>query len=80
MRKNRIEKGNREEFKGLKPHSKGESFSRSEIFFFDKRVDKIITIRAIIKVIIDIKKILKIIYIKIFKPYDWKSNILFYTI
>lgn len=30
IKKNRIEKGIREEFKGLKPHSKGEIFSCSE--------------------------------------------------
>lgn len=29
IKKNRIEKGNREEFKGSKPHSKGDVFSRS---------------------------------------------------
>jgi hypothetical protein len=34
MRKNRREKGIREEFIGLNPHSNAEGFSRSEKFFF----------------------------------------------
>lgn len=76
IKKNRMEKGKREEFIGLNPHSNGESFSRSEIFFFPKIVDKAITINAIIKIIIDIINKFKIIYIKIFKPCDWKSHIL----
>lgn len=66
IRKNRIEKGNREEFMGLKPHSKGESFSRSIIFFFLKTDDKSITIKAMAKIIRLIKSKFKIIYIKVF--------------
>lgn len=64
IRKNRIEKGRREEFIGLNPHSKGDSFSRSEIFFLPKIVDKNITIKAMIKIIIDIINKFRIIYIK----------------
>lgn len=67
IKKNRIEKGKREEFIGLKPHSKGEIFSFWVLLiFFLKRVDKIITIIEIIKIIIlNIIK-LKIIYIKFY--------------
>jgi len=76
IKKNRIEKGSREEFIGLKPHSKGDNFSRSIIFFFDNREERIITIAAIIKKI-NVKTIkFKIIYIKFFKPFNWKLNIL----
>ena len=42
IRKNRIEKGIREVFLGSKPHSKGETFSRSKIVFLENSVDKII--------------------------------------
>ena len=66
IRKNRIEKGSREEFIGLNPHSKGDSFSRSEIFFFPKIVERPITIKAIMKMIQAIINKFKIIYIKIF--------------
>lgn len=66
IKKNRIEKGNREEFIGSKPHSKGDLFSRSVKAFFDKREAKTITTIAIIITIIaiDIKE--KIIYTKNF--------------
>lgn len=68
IKKNRIEKGSREELKGLKPHSKGDSFSRSIFFFFAIIEAKIITIKEIKKVSIAIINKLKIIYIKFFKP------------
>ena len=77
IKKNRIEKGRREEFIGLNPHSKGDNFSRSLFFFFDNKDERIITIAAIINKIIPIDIKLKIIYIKIFKPFNWKLNILF---
>jgi hypothetical protein len=77
IKKNRIEKGIREELIGLNPHSKGDNFSRSKYFFFDRMEDKDITIMEIIKKIFEIINKLKIIYIKIFKLYDWKSYILF---
>lgn len=77
IKKNRIEKGRREELIGLNPHSKGDNFSRSLFFFFDSIDEISITI-------LEIKKMKKaeinkfaIIYIKFFKPYDWKSYILF---
>lgn len=53
IKKNWIEKGNRDELKGSNPHSKGVFFSRSKIVFLDKILAKIITIIAI-KVIINI--------------------------
>ena len=80
IKKNRIEKGSRDEFKGLNPHSKGESFSRSIIFFFDRIVESIITINAIkIKKIAVINKF-KIIYIKLSLNLMIGSHIYFYTI
>jgi hypothetical protein len=66
IKKNRIEKGRRDEFMGLKPHSKGDNFSRSEIFFFPRIEERAITIKAIIKIIQAIINKFKIIYIKIF--------------
>lgn len=52
IKKNRIEKGEREEFNGLNPHSKGESFSWSKICFFLRIVAKVITITEIRKTIV----------------------------
>ena len=66
IKKNRIEKGVREDLKGVKPHSKGDSFSRSIIIFFEREDDKNITKKEIIKIIRDIINKLKIIYIKFF--------------
>jgi hypothetical protein len=65
IKKNRIEKGSRDELKGLKPHSKGDSFSRSFIFFLDKRDDKIMTMVAIARIIQDINHKFRIIYINL---------------
>ncbi len=42
IKKNRIEKGIREVFLGSKPHSKGETFSRSKIVFLENNADNII--------------------------------------
>lgn len=63
IKKNWIEKGNRDELKGSNPHSNGVFFSRSKIIFFDNRLARIITILEInlIKNIIIIS--IKIIYI-----------------
>lgn len=63
IKKNRIEKGIREEFKGSNPHSKGEVFSRSVIIFLDKIEARSITIVTIIKIIMDIINKLVIIHI-----------------
>jgi hypothetical protein len=43
MRKNRSEKGSRDELLGSNPHSKGEFFSRSEVSFFESKEAKPIT-------------------------------------
>lgn len=75
-----MEKGNRDEIKGLNPHSNGDNFSRSISFFFERIVDKNITIVEIKKnKNLKINK-LKIIYIKFFNPCNWKLHILLYTI
>lgn len=80
IKKNRIEKGIREEFIWSNPHSKGEHFSRSLDVFFDNKEAKIIMIKVISKIKEDIKYKLIIIYTKLFSPYDWKSYILIYYI
>lgn len=60
------EKGIRAEDLGSNPHSNGEDFSRSEKDFFDKMIDNIIKILAIIKINNIIFIIKMIIYIKKF--------------
>ena len=80
IKKNCIEKGIREVFRGSNPHSKGEDFSRSLILFFDKKEANLITTKEINKTIIAAMNKFKIIYTKIFSPYDWKSYIQSYTI
>lgn len=65
IKKNRIEKGRREEERGLNPHSNGESFSCSINDFFLKREDKIITINEIQNIKKDKINKFMIIYIKI---------------
>lgn len=76
IKKNRSEKGIRDDDFGSKPHSKGDAFSRSTIVFFDKIEANNITIIEINIIIKLIVKIEKIIYTIIYRPYDWKSNIL----
>jgi hypothetical protein len=66
IRKNRIEKGRREEFMGSNPHSKGDVFSRSFIVFLESNDAKTITTIEIIKIILDIMYKIIIIYTKIF--------------
>lgn len=81
IKKNRIEKGSREEFMGSNPHSKGEHFSRSVKAFFESKEAKTITIIAIAITTEAIEIIEKIIYTKIIsRPCDWKSHILLYYI
>lgn len=70
------EKGIRAIDLGSNPHSNGEHFSWSIRDFFDKMRDKIIKINEIKIKINDIINIKIIIYIKIIKLFDWKSNIL----
>lgn len=80
IKKNRREKGIREEDLGSNPHSNGDLFSRSVIDFFDKYDAKNIIIVEIIIITKDTIIIIKIIYIKNFKPYNWKLYILLYYI
>lgn len=76
IKKNRREKGSREDLFGSNPHSNGEDFSRSLNAFFERIDASNITIIEIIKIKVIINSIELIIYIKWFKPYDWKSYIL----
>lgn len=66
IKKNWIEKGIRDEFKGSNPHSKGEFFSRSFCIFFEIIEAIIITIKEIKIVKIDINNKLIIIYINFY--------------
>lgn len=77
IKKNRKEKGRREDDFGSNPHSNGDAFSRSTNVFFERiEASNITTIE--INIIIElIVKIDKIIYTINNRPYDWKSNILF---
>lgn len=66
--------------KGSNPHSNGEVFSREKINFFEiiklvisKIQEKVSTKKIGIRIII-------IIYIKFFKYFNWKLNVIFYTI
>lgn len=65
IRKNRREKGRREELLGSNPHSNGEAFSRSTIVFLESTDARIITTDEIIKMIDIINNIERIIYTKI---------------
>jgi len=80
IKKNRKENGKRDEDFGSNPHSNGDLFSRSTRVFFERIEARIITINEIIIMIEAIKIIEKIIYTVIYRPYDWKSNILLYYI
>jgi hypothetical protein len=55
IKKNRIEKGSREEFIGSNPHSKGDVFSRSFNDFLDNRDARYMTTIAMIIMSADIK-------------------------
>lgn len=65
IKKNRIEKGRREELIGSNPHSNGDLFSRSFCDFFENKLANIITIFEINKIIKTIINKLIIIYTKI---------------
>jgi hypothetical protein len=62
IKKNRREKGSREDLLGSKPHSKGELFSRSTIDFLESKAANIITIVVIVIRIRPSDEINKIIY------------------
>lgn len=70
------ENGIRAKDLGSNPHSNGEHFSRSRNDFFEINNEINIKILAIVIMIKDINNINIIIYIKIIKLFDWKSNIL----
>jgi hypothetical protein len=65
IRKNRRENGSRAVLLGSNPHSNGELFSRSSMFFFDKAVVNIIIINDSTSVTIVIVVIILIIYLAI---------------
>lgn len=62
IKKNCKEKGNRAEDLGSNPHSKGEFFSRSEWVFLEIKFASIITTLTINKIIIEMIKVIIIIY------------------
>jgi hypothetical protein len=76
IKKNRDEKGSRAEFFGSNPHSNGELFSRSSLFFFDTNVASIIMIDDNKMVIVAAITVIIIIYLAFHKFLDWKSSIL----
>lgn len=65
IKKNRIEKGIREEFIGSNPHSNGDVFSRSFIDFLESNLARYITTIATIMIIKPMKYKVIIIYTKI---------------
>ena len=73
IRKKCIENGIRADDLGSKPHSKGDIFSRSLIFFFERRLDRSI---IIIDINITISIVSGIIHTG-FRSFDWKSIIIF---
>lgn len=64
IKKNCNENGIRAEDLGSNPHSNGDLFSRSENVFFEIKLAIIITAIEIIKIIIEIKNVVVIIYTK----------------
>lgn len=79
IRKNRKEKGSREELLGSNPHSKGDLFSRSIIVFFDKIDAKIITITTIVAKINAMIEMIIITYSKLSLVLLIGSQIYYYT-
>lgn len=79
IKKNRREKGKRDELLGSNPHSNGELFSRSMIDFFERieANDIIIIDSAIITVAIIVR--FKIIYPEIFQAFWLEVNYTSYT-
>ena len=76
IRKNRDEKGIRAEFFGSNPHSNGDLFSRSSLFFFEIRVANIITAVDSVSVMVVAVMVSRITYLVSHKFLDWKSSIL----
>lgn len=69
IKKNRREKGNREDLLGSNPHSKGDLFSRSIIDFLERIVASIITIEEIVIRIKPSVSIIRIIYFEIIQTF-----------
>lgn len=65
IKKNRKEKGRREDLFGSNPHSKGEHFSRSAMVFFERYEANIITTLEINRINEAIVNNEKIIYTKL---------------
>jgi hypothetical protein len=65
IKKNRKENGSRAVLLGSNPHSNGELFSRSSMFFFERTVVNIIMVSDNISVTIVIVVIILIIYLVI---------------
>lgn len=76
IRKNCKEKGSRAEDLGSNPHSKGEFFSRSEWVFFEIRFAISIITVEINKMILEIIRVIMIIYTNYIRSFDWKSKII----
>lgn len=77
IKKNWILNGIRDLDIGSNPHSKGDIFSRFLKNFIEIKKFKINIINLIINKINVIKIKNKIIYIKIFKFFNWKLNVIF---
>lgn len=80
IKKNRSEKGIRDDLLGSNPHSKGEHFSRLEIVFFDKIDAKDIIMIVNIMMITPIRRVEKIIYTKLNLDFMIGSQRYYYTI
>lgn len=65
---------------GSNPHSNGDIFSWSVIDFFEIKIFKNIRKKEIIIKISIVIIIIIIIYIKLFKYFNWKLNVMYYTI
>ena len=63
IRKNRNEKGSRADLFGSNPHSNGDLFSRSSMFFFDNKDVKIITVVVITRATVAVIVIVVITYL-----------------
>jgi hypothetical protein len=76
IRKNRRENSSHADFFGSNPHSNGDLFSRSSIFFFYK--SDVNTTTAVVNIIVMVVAVITfdITYLVSYKLLDWKSSIL----
>jgi hypothetical protein len=79
IKKNRREKGNRDELLGSNPHSKGDLFSRSIIVFFDKIEARPITTTTMMAKIVAMIEMLIITYSKLSLDHLIGSQRYYYT-